>query len=63
MGARGSLKVAGSIPDDVFFVLFCFSIYLKVKGGWRVRLKTPPSVSRLFRKCGNLDVSKSYATI
>jgi hypothetical protein len=30
-----------------------------LKGCRRVRLKIlPPSVSRLFRKCGNLDVSK-----
>jgi hypothetical protein len=36
-------------------------IFLGVKGSWCVRLTASlPSVSRLFEKCGSLDISQPY---
>jgi hypothetical protein len=35
--------------------------FLDVENNRRIRLTTsPPSVNRMFRKCGNLDVSQAY---
>jgi hypothetical protein len=58
-----SRKDAGSIPDEVirFFILPNLSSRNMVNGGRSARPTTwQPSVSRLSRKCGCLDVSQLF---
>jgi hypothetical protein len=38
-------------------------MFLGLKRGLRIRLTLPPSVSRFSRKCGSINVSKTYRPI
>jgi hypothetical protein len=42
------------------FSLYEYQILLDIKFGGRVRLTSPPPVSRLSKQCGILDISKPH---